>query len=190
MRRRGYYPKGGGRLLARMSGGAGSDAPIDLTQPGEVKAIRGISHASSQLKDRNVAERQADAADHLLKRLGETEIRVEYSDSANPGSGITLWTESDDGPPLGGSALGARGRPAEEVGREAARALMGAMDAGAAVDLHLADQLIPFLAVWGGVVCAPEITPHMRSNIYVAEQILGANFEIDGTLVRVDKPSR
>jgi RNA 3'-terminal phosphate cyclase (GTP) len=187
VRRRGYYPQGGGRLFARLLGGPGTDAPIEWIEPGEVRAIRGVSHASSLLKGRRVAERQADAADHLLKRLGATEIAVEYSNSAGPGSGITLWTESEDGPRLGGSALGVQGKPADEVGREAARALMSAMDAGAAVDLHLADQLVPFLAVWGGAVRAAKITPHVQSSIYVAERMLGAKFVVEGKLVRVDK---
>lgn len=185
VRRRGYYPKGGGRLLARLACAGGSETLMELVDAGEVKAIRGVSHAAMLFKDRGIAERQADAADHLLTRLGSpVQIDVEYSNSASPGSGITLWTESEDGLPLGGSALGGPGVPADEVGREAARALMSAMDADAAVDRYLADQLIPFLAVRGGTLTTSEITSHVRSNIYVAEKILSASFEIEGTTVR------
>jgi RNA 3'-terminal phosphate cyclase (ATP) len=137
------------------------------------------------LKDRGIAERQADAADHLLTRLGcPVQIDVKYSNSVSPGSGVTLWTESDDGLPLAGSALGAPGVPTDEVGREAARALLSAMDSEAAVDSHLADQLVPFLAVRGGALTTSEITSHVRSNIYVAEKILSASFEIEGKTVR------
>lgn len=185
VRRRGYYPKGGGRLLTRLACSGGGEVPLELVEAGEVKAIRGVSHAAMVLKDRRVAERGADAADHLLTRLGyPVQIDVTYSNSVSPGSGVTLWTESDDGLPLGGSALGAPGKPADEVGREAARELMGAMEADAAVDRYLADQLIPFLAVRGGRMKTSEITAHIRSNIYVAEKILSASFEIEGTTVR------
>jgi RNA 3'-terminal phosphate cyclase (GTP) len=184
VRRRGYYPKGGGRLLARLSGASDPGMRLEFLRPGTVTAIRGVSHAAGVLKERRVAERQADAADHLLTRLGHpVEIAVEYSNAANPGSGITLWTESEGGAPLGGSALGVRGKAADEVGREAAHALLSAMDSGAAVDRYLADQLIPFLAVRGGSLQAPEVTPHMRSNIYVAEAVLGVSFEIEGTTI-------
>ncbi len=185
--RRGYYPKGGGKVQARLEGGSLAEVtPFSLLGPGEVKAIRGVSHAARPLQERRVAERQADAADHLLRRMGcPVDIEVVYSPAANPGCGIALWTESDDGPPLGASALGARGKPADEVGREAARALLEAMDTGAAVDRYLADQLIPFLAVAGGSMLTPEITPHIESNIYVAEQVLGARFEIDGGMIIV-----
>ncbi len=185
--RRGYYPKGGGRLLLRLSGGSAADGGLEFVNPGEVMAIRGISHAATPLKERHVAERQADAADHLLERLGcPVSIDVVYSDAACLGSGTTLWTESRAGPPLGGSALGAKDKPSEEVGREAARALMREMDSGAAVDRHLADQLIPFLAVYGGSLLTSAITSHVRSNIYVAERMLDTRLEVDG--LRISAP--
>ena len=185
VRRRGYYPKGGGRLLARLACGSGPASPLELVEPAEIKTIRGVSHAASMLENRGIAERQADAADHLLTRLGcPVEITVRYSNAANLGNGLTLWTESEEGPALGGSALSVQEKPADEVGREAARALMSAMDAETAVDHHLADQLIPFLAVRGGTLTTSEITSHVRSNINVAERLLGARFEIEGTTIR------
>lgn len=185
--RRGYYPKGGGRLEARLTGRSDAPRALELNEPGTVLAIRGISHASKRLQDRRVAERQADAADHLLERLGcPVEIEVEYSSAPGLGSGITLWTESEDGPPLGGSALGAKEKPAEEVGREAAQTLMAEMESGAAVDRHLADQLVPFLAMAGGRFTTSEITEHTRTNIHVAEVVLGASFELDGLTVSAE----
>lgn len=182
--RRGYYPRGGGRLSVRLTGGD-RPGPLDLTEPARVEGIRGISHASRSLEDRRVAERTADAAAHMLERFGHpVEIGVEYSDADGAGSGITLWTESADGPPLAGSALGVRGKPADEVGRAAALMLMKEMDSGAAVDRYLADQLIPFIAVRGGSLTTSDITAHTRSTIYVAERVLGAGFELEGLTIR------
>ena len=57
--RRGYYPKGGGRLLARIVGGSGLGFSLELRDSGVIKAIRGMSHATEQLRERKVAERQA-----------------------------------------------------------------------------------------------------------------------------------
>ncbi len=186
--RRGYYPKGGGLLRARLEGGSGFGFALKFPAPGDVKVIRGVSHATVPLKERGVAERQADAAEHLLQRLGSpVEIAVEYSDAANLGSGVTLWTESDDGPPIGGSALGAKGKAADDVGREAARALLNEFNAGAAVDHHLADQLIPFLAVSGGSLVTSGITAHTRSTVYVAEQILGTEFAVEGLAITAER---
>lgn len=190
VRRRGYYPKGGGEVEARLEGRSGGlDQPLDLRSPVIARSIRGVSHAAERLRERRVAERQAEAANHLLARLGcPVEIAVEYSASASLGSGLTLWTESQGGALLGGSALGARQMPAEEVGREAARQLMNEMEAGAAVDRHLADQLVPFLALAGGRIYTSGVSEHVRSNIYVAEKILGASFDIDGLTV-IARPS-
>ncbi len=178
--RRGYYPKGGGRLNVRVVGGSGARR-LELLDPGTVMGIRGVSHASTLLADRKVADRQADAARHLLDRLGyPVEIAIEYSESDCPGSGITLWTESAKGPLLSGSALGEQGKPADEVGREAANALLKEMDSGAAVDRHLADQLIPYLALGGGSILTSDVTRHTASAIYVARKLTGTEFEIDG----------
>lgn len=177
--RRGYYPKGGGCLEAQLVGHPGPHAPLSFLESGGLAGVRGVSHAARVLAPRRVAERQADAARQALAPLGTSvEITAEYGDAFSPGSGITLWTLARSGASLGGSALGARGKRAEEVGREAAQLLQEEVASGAAVDRHLADQLIPFLAVWGGSVRTSEVTLHTRSNIYVAERILGTTFEV------------
>lgn len=177
--RRGYYPKGGGRLRARFAGAAVPPAPLSFLSSGAPVGVRGVSHAASILAVRRVAERQAEAARQAFGPDGvPVEIAVEYGEAYSPGSGITLWTLAASGGVLGASALGARGKRAEDVGREAAQILQAEIVSGAAVDRHLADQLVPFLAVAGGSMITSEVTPHLRSNIYVAERILGAAFEI------------
>jgi RNA 3'-phosphate cyclase len=186
--RRGYYPAGGGRLALRLTGRDAPHVPIALIAPARATAIRGVSHATRWLMRRRVAERQAEAARAALAPLGlPVEITTEYAEAYSPGSGITLWTTAPDARSLGASALGARGRPAEEVGREAARALQREIASGAAVDRHLADQLIPFLAAAGGSLRTSEVTAHTRANIYVAEAILGAAFTIEGERITAQK---
>ena len=54
------------------------------------------------------------------------------------------------------------------------------MDSGAAVDRHLADQLIPYLALGGGSILTSDVTRHTASAIYVARKLTGTEFEIDG----------
>lgn len=187
--RRGYYPKGGGRLHAHLVGAVVPPAPLVLLAPGGLTGIGGLSHAARMLAARCVAERQAEAARGALAPLGvPVEIAVEYGEAYSPGSGITLWTIAATGPSLGASALGARGKRAEDVGREAARALQTEIASGAAVDRHLADQLIPFLAVSGGSLRTSEVTAHARSNMYVAECILGVAFQVEDDCVTASRP--
>jgi RNA 3'-terminal phosphate cyclase (GTP) len=188
--RRGYYPKGGGRLEAHLVGSGSPPVPFALLDAGPVVAVHGRSHAARILAPRRVAERQAEAARAALAALSvPVEIATEYGDAYSAGSGITLWAQTARGAALGGSALGARGKRAEDVGREAASALKRELSTGAAVDRYLADQLMPFLAVAGGFLQTSEVTLHARSNIYVAETILGAAFEIDGGRLTRRPPS-
>lgn len=192
VRRRGYYPKGGGRVTARLIGRAGPWPLVRYDTPAHVTRVCGVSHAAAMLRRREVAERQAHAAQAELARIGLlASLGVEYGDSESPGSGIVLWTEGSS-PPLGASALGERGKSAEAVGTEAARALIAEMQAGAGVDRHLADQLVPFLAVAGGRVRTSRITGHTRSNVYVARAVLGVEFRLDEKrgLIEAVPPSR
>lgn len=179
--RRGYYPKGGGKLGARIDGGAGARSPFTLIDSGVIREIRGLSHASGSLSGRRVAERQADAAHQLLDQLGHPiDIKIEYSETQSPGSGITLWAESANGTVLGSSALGARAKVADEVGREAANELLSELRSGGAVDRHLADQLIPYLAIAGGVIRTSDVSDHTRTAIYVVQEMLTTEFAVDG----------
>jgi RNA 3'-terminal phosphate cyclase len=47
------------------------------------------------------------------------------------------------------------------------------------IDRHLADNLIPLLALAGGSIKTDKITGHIRSNIYVCEQFLDVAFNVD-----------
>ena len=170
--KRGYYPRGGGEVSVQLKGGDLS--PRQLLDPGDILMIRGQSHASEILRDRRVAERQQEAA---LKVLNKTpfpaEIEVEYWPTLSPGSGIDLWALAKH-TVLGANALGARGKRAEEVGVEAATALLGEIESGAALDTWMGDQILPFLAVAVGesAISVPSITDHLRTNLWVIDQFL------------------
>jgi RNA 3'-terminal phosphate cyclase len=99
-----------------------------------------------------------------------------------PGTGITLWAETEGGAILGASSLGKRGKPAEQVGQEAAESLIKQLQTGSAVDRHLTDQLIPYLALADGIseITSTELTSHALTNIMLVEQILDVKFEVEG----------
>jgi RNA 3'-phosphate cyclase len=203
--KRGYYPKGGGkidiRIVPKFNVNNFNDFndfhnhiknnvnKINLTSQGKLLYLKGVSHASSDLEKAEVAERQARGARLELKKLDcPIRIRTEYSDTLSTGSGITLWaffSETDEinfnNPVvLGSDALGKRGKRAELVGQEAAKNLLKEMSSGAAVDHYLADQLIPFMAlVSKSSIKTSEISNHCRTNIYVVESFLGQVFSID-----------
>ena len=81
----------------------------------------------------------------------------------------------------GFSALGRRGVRAEAVADQAVEPLLAWLARGALVDDHLADQLIPFLALTPGVstLTCPTLSPHLRTVAWVVGQFLPARIELD-----------
>ena len=143
------------------------------------------------MQNANVAERQAGASLQILKQKYTVPIKIisEYQDTLSTGSGIALWAifsknrdDIDENNPIriGADSLGEQGKKAEIVGEEAAGNLIKEIESKAPVDRHLADQILPFMALIGNSkIRASEITNHCRTNIYTIQQFMGEIFELD-----------
>lgn len=170
---RGYYPKGGGKVKA-------SFKPCKLRgfhfQKEEEETVQGFSHSSNLPP--HVVERQAEAAKVRLLEAGfASEIKIESSKYFSTGSGISLWTGF-----YGGNCLGKPGLPAEKVGRKAAEEILLELKSDASVDIHLADQLIPYMALAGdSSYTVRELSLHTKTNIWVTEQFLDVEFRVNKT---------
>ncbi len=180
LKKRGFYPKGGGELLVTVK----ARPPLQPTvrmERGELRGISGVVY-SAQLPS-HVADRIAKSATARFSEAGHTVSlqRDESTPSIGPGCGIALFADYEGGV-MGADALGAPKKRSEEVGREAADRLLSEMATGAAVDSHLADQLIIWAALAQGPsrYLAPRVTDHIRSAAAVTEQVLGARFTISG----------
>jgi len=189
---RGYYPKGGGKYILRIEPLA-SREKTELTEQGKLIVIKGISHASKDLLHASVAERQAKSARYILNKY-DVPVKIDsvYNETLSTGSGITVWalfTKNEEtfiNPViLGTDTLGERGKKAEKVGEEAALKLCMEIESKAAVDRHLADQLLPFLALFGGSIKTSEITDHCRTNMYTIERFLDKRFIVEGNVITV-----
>ncbi len=168
--RHGFYPKGGARVEAVFCRPQ-IEAPLQLSERGRLLRIVGVSLASQHLRRAKVAERQAEAARELLRSYQvEVSIETSYVDTHSPGSGIVLAAVFEK-TVLGGDALGERGKPAEAVGEEAARGLIEDLESGATLDRYMADQIIPFLGLYGGRFRFPLLTEHLQTNIELVEQL-------------------
>jgi RNA 3'-terminal phosphate cyclase (ATP) len=163
VRQRGYYPKGQGNVLLRVEPAKLKAAHFSGTTK---EIVIGISHCSNLPE--HVARRQAIAASTTLQEQGyESEIALEVMRLPSMGSGITLWSGYK-----GASHLGERGLPAEKVGKMAADDLISELKSEASVDTHLADQLIPYIALAGGSYTTREISLHAKTNIWTAGHFL------------------
>jgi len=77
------------------------------------------------------------------------------------------------------------------VGREAAEKLLKELEAKATVDTHLADMLVPYVALAKGAstYLTRGMTDHLDTNIWLTEKILDVKFQINkvGNLYRIEK---
>ncbi|NLB00482.1 MAG: RNA 3'-terminal phosphate cyclase [Methanomicrobiales archaeon] len=148
---RGYYPRGGGQVHVRVE----PSRPGPITIPNE--GTCGIVSCSAGLPA-HVVERQAAAARNLLERdAGLTcTVALDHRESgAGIGSSVTAWSGAK-----GAVSLGKRGLPAEKVGKTAAQALADECRRPGTVDAHLADQLLIYLARYGGEYSTHSLSMH------------------------------
>ena len=179
--RYGWFPNGGGEVILSAEP-AGHFPAADFLERGPLRAIGGIS-CSSRLP-LHVPQRQAAAA---RERLPQASIGIDSKPADCPGSAITLWALFEGGGLLGSSALGSPGKSAESVGAEAALALEGEMAGDAAVDSHLADQLMVFMALADGTsrMRTSKITSHTLTNGWLIEKFTGKKVMIDAGSNRI-----
>lgn len=188
----GYYPKGMGEVVFDICS-VSKLSSISLDDLGMVKEVGGIS-VCTLLDDRRVAERQAKTAKKILWDSGYTSNILIVNDLSNTlqrGSSLVLWVKTNKGAILGGDAIGELRKSAEAVGRDAAISLLREVKAGATADVHLADMLVPYVALANGTsrYLTREVTEHLDTNIWLVEKVLGVKFSVSrvGELFRVEK---
>ena len=194
--RRGYYPRGGGRVSANVKEG-GRIIGLNLTEDPEIHDVAVVSRCSSL--PRHVADRQLSAAVSTLESEGlHVDKRETFvGEALSPGSSVIAYSVGNDRM-LGGDSIGARGKGAGVVGEEAARRFIAAWKSGACLDSNVADMIVPLLslALEPSKVRVQTVTPHLRSGLQLAEQFTsckwaavdsGASWLVNITPIRSDR---
>ncbi len=190
----GWYPRGGGEIVVRVAPLASSLKPLNMVHRGEVQRLVVVSTVSQGLP-RHILQRQIQG---VCKELGEVPVEIEpvfLTPPGGPGTAVLVAGEFANG--IGGcSALGRKGLPAEKVGAAAGRDFCQFLDSDAAVDEHLTDQLLLYLALGDGTseFATPQITEHLRTVAWAIRQFWPVPIEFnegenDVHLVRVEGPS-
>lgn len=173
----GWYPAGGGEVRAEIfPRPAAGLSGLELVSRGRLIRLHGLAVAANL--PAHIPQRMADRARGLLQGQGITvEIEPLRVKAVSAGAGIFLTAEYE-GSVAGFGALGAKGKPSEQVAEEACREMLAFHRSGAVVDRYLADQLILPLALASGpsVYLAEEISQHTRTNVYVVERITSRRF--------------
>lgn len=183
LERWGFYPAGGGIVRARIDG-LGPRLrdrlqPLDLVDRGDLADVAGRAVAANL--PAHIPQRMTDRARALLEGTGiACRIAPERVRATSPGAGIFLSARY--GRVVAGfGALGAPGKPSEVVAEEAVRALVAHRDSGAALDAHLADQILlpATLAPGPSRFSVERITRHLETNAWVLGQFGAAEVQIE-----------
>lgn len=183
IKKRGFYPEGNAQVITQIF--PSKFKQISLTERGRLKKILIISGASKNLEKRKVAERQVSGVKQILGKLNlPLEEKIEYYSSLSMGSQINIIAQLEN-TILGVDNLGKLGKSAEIVGEETAREFLKEVKSGACLDKHMADQILPYMALAPGKSRATvsEITKHCETNIQTIESFIDGKFEIKDNLI-------
>lgn len=163
MTRPGFYPRGGGEIVARVRPCPGVRG-LNLTSCPPLTTAGGFS-AAADLPDK-VNDRQARRLTNRLKDAGlEPDIDQETWENGPSTVAAVVFRQAPVPPLFFG--IGERGRPAEAVADEAAEQAVAFRDSGCPVDPHSADQVILPLAFSpdASEFRVSEVTQHLLTNI-------------------------
>lgn len=191
LNRWGWYPKGGGEATAKVQPTADWHG-VGFGYRGKLQAIHGVSAASNL--PQHIINRQYNQIEKRLARF-DSPINIERVEGQSIGRGTLVFLNAEfENVQAGFTALGARGKRAEGVADEACQALADFLKLDAAVDSHLADQLILPMALAKGEsrFTTSQITRHLTTNIWLVQEFLPVQFEVNGAenepgeIVKVD----
>lgn len=186
LHRWGFYPKGGGEIALEVEprGQPALDPPPWARPRGELEAVHILSAAANV--GNQVTSRQARQAYNRLVEAGlsahRLHTRLVNPPSAGPGTCLFLLARYAGGVVAGFTGYGRQGYPAERVADDAVDEFLAYHATTAAVDPHLADQLVLPLALSGYDLsfATSRVTHHLITNVWVVSQFMGRRFEIVG----------
>jgi RNA 3'-phosphate cyclase len=188
IRRRGFYPKGGGEVQLDLAPTTGL-RPFVVEHAGAIERFEVHAHVAQLARE--VARRMDRAARLALGHDAavRSEIDVLAPDrSFGPGGAIVLRAVTSH-TILGAAQVAERGVRAELLGLRAGEALVHDLRAGATLDLHAADQMPVFLALADGrsVFRASALSSHASTAMWLLERLAGTRFVVtpDAAGVRV-----
>jgi RNA 3'-terminal phosphate cyclase (ATP) len=176
----GWYPEGGGEVEVVINPIEGLRA-VSFLERVESPTIK-VMCVSSNLPS-HIAERERGRIENCLKQLG-LEAQFHTSDVPARGQGNFVFLRvKDKGVVAGFSSLGKRGKRAERVADEVVHDLFRFLETGASIDSHLADQLVPYMALAEGScsIHTERITPHLLTNVWVIQRFLDISFQVEGS---------
>jgi RNA 3'-terminal phosphate cyclase (ATP) len=186
-----FYPDGGGEITAAVRP-AHSMPPLDLRHRGTLEQVEVVAMVGGL--SFSVAERLAERALRKLREIGVAAdaTRVPVPARGSSGSNLLL-VASFERTRAGFGALGDGGQTPDRAADEAVSACARFLEGGAAVDLHLADQLLLPAAILAARLVPPppgivpvtrytvsSVTKHLLTSAEVVKRFLDVEISVLG----------
>lgn len=178
----GFYPAGGGQVQVRIAGRDGPLRSLQVVERGALQSVWGI--AAGMNLPAHIPQRMADRAHRLLAEAGlAARVEPRRLRGNGPGAGIFLCAEYDRAA-TGFTVYGRQGLPSERVSEMACDELLAHHRSTAALDPHLADQLVlPAVLAEGETrVSTSRVTRHLLTNVWVVRHFLAREVQIEGAV--------
>lgn len=174
---RGFYPIGGGQVTATMDP-VGKIRPLEIKTLGKLNDIK-IRCFSQHLSEK-ISKEMVEACFMTLGDEYDVELEIQNCTGNSRGAGLVLVANYEHGK-LSSNVLTSRGHSAEQSGIDAAKDLMQEMNSGSTIDVHTADQLLPYMAMANGKssFVVSKISKHLLSQMDTLETFLDVRFGVE-----------
>jgi RNA 3'-terminal phosphate cyclase (ATP) len=171
-------PAGGGEVTVRIPASVRL-RPLKLTERGVLRSLR-ARIVTAGLPEHVGARGEQSIRRHLRSHGFEPDVEVVRETAASSGAAVTLTAEYEHGA-AGFSELGERGKPMEDVAKSACDAFRRWEKGDAAVDEHLADQLVLPLAFAHGESqwTTAGATAHLRTVLWAVSRFIPIRYALD-----------
>lgn len=165
----GFYPAGGGEVVMTVSPFRDSETwkPLHLGESSGIIGKLELRAIVSSLSE-GIARRELTAAAELLQG---TSLEMASETVRSPGPGNAMWLVArDEATGLANvfSGIGDQGVRAEDIGADVAKAFLAWQASGAAVEEHLADQvMLPIALAGAGTYTCSELSLHAKTHVEV-----------------------
>jgi RNA 3'-terminal phosphate cyclase (ATP) len=174
--RHGFYPRGGGEILARVTPSARLTA-ITLNERGA--RTGGYAEAYISGIPMHVASRELEIVGKMLNWTADNLHTRGLSGEFGPGNALTVTVEHEHITEVF-TGFGEKGVSAESVAKRAVDAARSYLASEAVVGRHLADQiLLPMALAGGGEFTTMPVTQHFESHVEIIEKFLSRRVEIE-----------
>lgn len=176
LRRYGFYPAGGGEIVARVEPTA-RFLPLDLTERGPRERLR-VEAVVAGVPG-SVAQRELE---RIKARLGDVDGRLrELPSREGPGNVVLIEARHGVVTEIF-TGFGEKGVPAELVADQVAWEAQRYLESQAAIGEHLADQLLlPLALSEGGRFTTMAVSSHFQTNVEVIERFLPLKVGVEQT---------